>query len=97
MGKSRSIVAWQPTAYNVLRYLFFKFLPGAYIADGLLLTEVFLNKASYISQTIYYLGELLSVFPERGSRPAMYLYFIQYIVLINIAVAHAFLNFLSEK
>jgi len=96
-GKSGRLFAWQLWSHKVLRYLIFIFLLGAYVANSLLWSEMFIYRVALIAQTFCYVAAMLSAILESGNRPAKYLYVIHYFVLLNVAAAHAFLKFISGK
>jgi len=96
-GKGGLLFAWQFWSHKVLRYSCFLFFVIAYVANGLLLATHWLYGILFILQNLGYLGAWLAYEFEKQGRSVPLLYYIQYIVLINVASGQAFFRFLSGR
>lgn len=92
----RPLFAWQLWSHKVLRYLAFVFLLAAWISNALLWREGALYQGLFLLQSGGYAGALLYLAALWLQRVRLVKFFF-YFVLVNLASAHAFVQFLLGR
>ena len=95
--KRFKLYAWQLWSHKVLRYLSFIFMLIAFVSNLLLLSHGNFYRLVFVLQVGAYLGVLLSPYFEKMGYKIRILYLFRYFVLLNVAAAHAFVNFLQGR
>ena len=95
--KRYKLYAWQLWSHKVLRYLSFIFMLIAFVSNLLLLSNGNLYRLVFVLQAGAYLGVLMSPYFEKMGYKIRILYLLRYFVLLNLAAAHAFVNFLQGR
>ena len=94
---SSKLLAWQLWSHKLLRYLSFLFMITAYISNLLLWPSGATYKALFVLQNICYAAAIFAPYFEKCGNKSKSLYFLYYFLLLNLASAHAFINFFFAK